>query len=1164
MKINTLLLLFIVKDQHIKDLFRIMRISVFLLFVCTFQLLATHTDAQNAIIKIDATTLSVGELISEIEKQTDYLVVYRNREVNTERTIRVKDKSAQVMTLLQSAFANTDIGYEFENNYIVLTKKDEVSTAKNGVRTPNATQQSNRKTITGTVLDHLNEPIIGANVIEKGTTNGVITDIDGNFTFSIPENATLQVSYIGYLTQEIAVRNQSSFQIVLQEDLQTLDEVIVIGYGTTTRKSAVGAVDQVRKEMLENRPVANATLALQGAAPNVIIQRRNHDPNNESTNFNIRGFNSSTDNTPLFVIDGLVMDETAFNRLNPNDIENISILKDAGTAAIYGSRSAAGVVVVTTKSGKKNQKPTVSVSSLVGWDATNYLFDAVPGYQNAILENMLSTNIGKSPTHSQAAIQDYYDHLGDENWAYKQIYKNTMQQTYNASVTGGTDKSTYMVSAGYFDQGNNYNVKNQNLGTQRYNFRTNVSTEIGRLKMTAILDYTRHNARKTTAGNIDIDASRVPAWYTEKMIADDGRYLLTPTLGEYTTIGELNKGGYEKNRNNYMTANLNLDFRIIDGLKLRGVFGANVVGERRDKHNRPQTYYRNESDTEPIPLRNQENEIENWNKDYYRLNSQLLLDYQKGFGLHNVNAMLGITNESYTATESKIIKKYVDELGNPTSITTGELGNIIGDSYIDKNWRNSINSLLGRFGYNWNERYYAEFTFRYDGSSKFHKDHRWGFFPSASAAWRLTEEGFMNSYKENVGDLKIRGSYGILGTQAVDDHDRFTVYNIQAGKVGDKTEGYVFNNSVVSSASYTLGMDDLTWERTKTFNIGLDASFLQNRLNFQFDYFVKNTTDILMKPTIPSVFGTEMAKANIGEMRNMGWELLVNYRLKTGDFNHNISFNVADAKNEVIKFPGYQQIDGHNEIYSLIREGETYGSYFGWKTDGVFQSWEEIANSALPTGFQSAAVTGNMGDISPGDVKYVDQNNDGVIDDKDRVVMGTPYPRYTFGFTYNVEWNGFDFSMFWQGVGKRSMMLRGEMVEPFHANYAKTMYKHQLDYWTPTNTDARWPRLAENGSSSQKNNWSQPTENYVLDAAYLRLKNIAIGYTLPKKWIRPVGLENVRVFVNGQDLFTFTKNSFIDPESSEKDSKMGNHGGSMSGRQYQPSRYYGFGFNIDF
>lgn len=1024
------------------------------------------------------------------------------------------------------------------------------------ITTEIANAQSGPVEITGKVLDATGESIIGANITVKGTNNGTITDIEGHFRLNAPIGSTLIFNYIGYTSVEITVQDQRPLSVTMKEDTQTLDEVIVIGYGTTTRKSAVGAVDQVRKEMMENRPVANATLALQGAAPNVVIQRRNHDPNKDQTNFNIRGFNSSTDNSPLFVIDGLVTDHTAFNKLNPNDIENISILKDAGTAAIYGSRSAAGVVVVTTKGGKKNQKPTVSVSSMVGWDVTNYLFDAVPGYQNAILDNMRSTNVGKAPVHSQDAIQDYYNHLGDENWAYKQIYKTTMQQNYNATVSGGSDKSTYMFSAGYFDQGNNYNVSNQNLGTQRYNIRTNLSTEIGRLKVTAIMDYTRYNSRNTTAGNIDIDASRVPAWYTEKIVADDGRYLLTPTLGEYNTLGELNKGGYEKYRNNYFTANLNLEFKIIDGLKLRGIFGANVWDERRDKRDRPQTYYRNESDTEPVPIKKEQNLVENWNKDSYRTNTQLLLDYQKSFGNHTINAMFGITNESYTSTESKIEKKYVDELGNPTA-NTGEVGNITGDTFIDKNWRTSINSYLGRLGYNWAERYYAEFTFRYDGSSKFHKDHRWGFFPSISAAWRLTEENFMTPYKEKVGDLKLRGSYGILGNQGVDDYDRFTIYEI-------KNDEYAFNNTVASTAKYTLGKKNLTWERTKTFNIGLDASFLNNSLTFQFDYFVKNTTDILMKPIIGSIFGAEMPKDNIGEMRNKGWEFAINYRLKTGDFFHNFGFNIADAKNEVTKFPGYEQITGNEEMYYLIREGYTYSSYYGYKTAGVFQSWEEIADSALPIGYQSAAVTGNLADISPGDVKYVDQDGNGVIDDKDRVILGDPYPRYTFGFTYNVDWKGFDFSMFWQGVGKRDMFLRGEMVEPFHANYSKTIYKHQLDFWTPTNTDSRYPRLAEDGTPSQKNNWRQPGGNYVLNAAYMRLKNISIGYTLPKKWTRTIGLERVRVYVNGQDLFTFTKNSFIDPESSEKNSKMENKDGSSSGRQYQPSRYYGFGFNIDF
>lgn len=1010
--------------------------------------------------------------------------------------------------------------------------------------------------VKGMVVDENGEPIIGANVTVKGTTNGTITDFDGRFELNCEKNATLVISFVGYANVEVSA-NQNLSRIVLKEDTEVMDEVIVIGYGTTTRKSAVGAVDQVRKEMLENRPVSNATMALQGAAPNVIIQRRNNDPNNESNSINVRGISTTTDNSPLYVIDGLVADGTAFNRLNPNDIESVNILKDAGSAAIYGSRAASGVILVTTKSGKKNQKTTVRLSGQLGWNDTDYLYQAVDGYQNAILHNMQSTNIGKAPTYSQAQILDFYNHLDEEEWAYNQLYKTTLQQNYNVNVSGGNDKTTYMISAGYFDQGNNYNTTHNDFGVKRYNFRTNISTEIGRVKVTGILDYTRRDTRKTTAGNIDIDASRVPKWYTEKVVADDGRYLLTPTLGEYNSIGEINKPGYELDRNNYLTASLNAEIKIIDGLKLRGVFGANIVGENRERYNSPQTYYRNESDTEPIPINAKNREAHNWNKDYYRLNSQLMLDYLKSFGKHNVSALVGLTNESYTRWENGITKLYVDDLKQPSADTTGELGAISGTTSFENNEKTSISSVIGRFGYNWNERYYGEFTFRYDGSSKFHKDYRWGFFPSVSAGWRISEENWMADYKEKVGDLKIRGSWGILGNQAVGNYDRFTKYNMNAN-------GYVFNNQVVSSAGFSYGQDDLTWEKTSTFNIGFDATLFQSALSVSFDYFVQNTTDILQNPTVPSVFGTSMPKTNMGEMQNKGWEVALNYRLKTGDFNHYFTFNLADSRNKMISYPGYERVSVGDENGTLIREGEAYNVWYGWETEGLFQSWEEIANSALPVGAQSAQVTGNKGDISPGDWKFKDQNNDGVIDSGDYTILGDPFPHFTYGFNYNLEWKGFDFSMFWQGVGQRTQFLRGEMVEPFHAGYSNVIYKHQLDFWTPTNTDARWPRLAEQGSNADANNWGRPGDFFMLNAAYLRLKNLVIGYTLPKKWTSAIGLGKVRIYVNGQDLFTFSNNDFIDPEASDRDANGNTSGGSASGRQYLPTKYYGFGFDIEF
>lgn len=1017
-------------------------------------------------------------------------------------------------------------------------------------------QASQQSSVKGTVVDANGEPIIGASVIVKGTSQGTVTDIDGNFSVNCKPDAVLVISYVGFLNQEVRANSNLS-NIVLQEDAAQLDEVIVIGYGTTTKKSAVGAVNQVRKEMLENRPVPNVTMALQGAAPNVIIQRRNNDPNGENNNFNIRGISTTTDNTPLYVIDGLVADATAFNQLNPNDIDNISILKDAGTAAIYGSRAANGVVLVTTKSGQKNQRATVKFNGQMGWNVTDYLFEAVPGYQNAILSNLQYTNIGKAPIYSQEQIMDYYNHRGDENWAYNQIYKSSLQQNYNVSVSGGGEKTTYLLSAGYFDEGSNYNVKHDDLGVQRYNVRSNISTEVGRLKLTAIMDFTRHESRSTTAGNVDIDASRVPAWYTEKIVADDGRYLLTPTLGEYNTLGELNKGGYNKYRNNYLTANVNGEFRIIDGLKLRGVFGANIANETRETRNRPQTYYRNESDTEPVPVREKENSTGNWNNNYTRFNTQIMLDYMKSFDKHNVNGMIGFTNESYTQSANEINKVYVDDLGLPTAQTTGEIGNVSGRTTLEDNSKTSISSIIGRFGYNWSERYYGEFTFRYDASSRFHEDYRWGFFPSISAGWRVSEENFMAKYKENVGELKLRTSWGVLGNQAVGNYDRFTKYNLYAN-------GYVFNNSVVSSAGFNLGKKDLTWEKTSTFNIGLDATFFNNSLTLTFDYFNQKTTDILQNPQVPTVFGTSMPRDNIGEMKNRGWELAINYRLKTGDFQHFFSFNIADTRNKMTKYPGRELANVGDENGTLIREGEPYNVYYGFKTAGIFQSWEEIANSALPEGAVSAAVSGDLGDIAPGDWKFVDQNGDNVINEKDYVILGDPFPHYTYGFNYNVEWKGFDFGMFWQGVGERTMFLRGEMVEPFHAGYSLTMYKHQLDFWTPTNTGARWPRLAAQGSNADTNNWGRPGDYFLLNAAYLRLKNLVLGYTLPKKLTSRWGINKLRVYANAQDLFTFSHNDFIDPESSDRDINNNINGGSASGRQYQPTKYYGFGVELEF
>ena len=1011
------------------------------------------------------------------------------------------------------------------------------------------TSQTKNTLVKGTVKDVSGEPLIGVSVSVKGKSGiGTITDINGNFSIQCDANDALVFSYIGYATLEFPVNGKSSLSISMKEDTKVLDEVIVVGYGTTTRKSAVGAVDQVKADMIENRPVANMTQALQGAAPNVIIQQRNHNPNDNKTNFNIRGISTLNDNSPLFVIDGLVADGESFNKLNPMDIENISILKDAGTAAIYGSRSSNGVVVVTTKKGKKNQRPVVRLSGMIGWENPDILFSPVAGYQNATLRNLAETNAGNAPKYTPDQIRDLAAHQNEESWFFDQIMRTAMQQNYNLSVSGGSEHSTYMISMGYYDQESNY-VGNDSFGVQRYNFRTSLSTELGRFKLTGILAYARNNSVSTTGGSLEVDAARTPTYYYYKMKSADGRYLLNDILSEFNPLGQLEAGGRNKYRNNYINTNVSAEMKIIDGLKLKGVFGADIMNDTRFTRNHAVAYYSSEEATEPRPIKKENNKTSNWNSNAYLINTQLLLDYNKTFGKHTVNGLVGLTNESYTQSSNEIEKKYVDpDLGIATDETTSEPGNITGKTSVDGSNRTSITSFLGRAGYSYADRYYAEFSFRYDGASKFHKDYRWGFFPSVSLGWRPTEESFMEFYKEKIGDLKLRASYGVLGSQAIGTYDRFTVYDVY-------DNSYAYNNKTVSGAGFKLGLENLTWEKTQTFNIGVDASFLQNSLTVTFDYFHKRTNDILMKPLISSVFGTEMPMANIGKMQNQGWDLSVNYRLKTGAFTHNFNFNLGDSWNKVLEFPGDEQITQVEELSRIIRVGVPLNSYYGYKMAGFFQSYDEIEASAIPVGAK----------VQPGDIKFVDRNDDGIIDSKDKFILGNAFPRYTFGFTYGLNWKGIDFSMFWQGVGKRDMMLRGELIEPYHANYSYTIYKHQLDFWTPTNTEARWPRLAAPGSDSNRNNYGNGngSDLFLLDGKYLRLKNLTIGYTLPKEWTKHLGMQKARLYINGQNLLTFSNNSFIDPKSSEFDSKMSTSGAN-SGRSYPTLRYFGFGVDIEF
>lgn len=1006
-------------------------------------------------------------------------------------------------------------------------------------------------TITGTIVDNEGLPLPGVNVIQKGTMNGSVTDFDGKYSITVSaKGVILQYSFVGFVTIEQVVEDQIVINVTMIEQSRVIDEVVVIGYGTRQRKSVTGAIDQVGSHVFENRPVTNAMQALQGASPNLIIQQRNMNPNDNTMNINIRGISSMQNNDPLVIIDGLVSSTGTLNNMNPNDIETVTVLKDAGSAAIYGSRSANGVILVTTKMGVKG-KPVVRFTGMYGIQVPQFLFEPVKGYENALLRNQGLMNVGMAPMYTPEFIRDLEEHQSEESWWLHENIKTAAQQSYNVNIAGGTDNTSYMISGGWQKQETNFIG---DFWMQRFNFRTNLSTEWGRFKVTSQMAYTRRQERTVAGGtgSTIIDSSRLPAYYFYVQ-KEDGKYFLNDVDTELNPRAHLEKGGYEDKDEDNFLGNMNLEIKIIQGLKIKGLAGIDLTQHHRLRRFIQVPVYNLANREEPARYINNDRHTDDYNNKRYTLSTQLFLDFDRTFNsAHHVTGLLGATNESFTQKESNIGWFYTDvDLGLPNT-DDREFDN---GSYTSNDRTNmwSITSMIGRLGYDYLNRYYLDFSFRYDGSSKFHKDHRWGFFPSLSASWRISEESFMDFYKTNMGDLKIRTSYGVLGSQnGIGNYDYQTTYSTSANT-------YVFDNSAVAGAGFSYGNPLLTWEKSANFNIGLDASFFRNRLYLSLDYFDKKTSDILMSVIVPSTFGSSAPNQNKGKMQNRGWETTIGYRLNHGDFRHNFNFNIADQKNKVTDYGGNERIDNNDQLYKIVREGEALGSYFGYKTAGFFQSYEEIAESALPSGAS----------VQPGDVKYVNQNPDidDVINNDDRVVLGYAFPRYTFGFTYDVSWKGFDFSILAQGVGKRNQYVRGELMEPFHAGYSQVIYKHQLDFWTPVNPDARFPRLVAPGSASSTNNWGRAgTDIYLLNAAYLRLKNIQLGYTLPQQLTAKAGIQKLRISLNAQNLLTLTKNSFIDPESSEFGNNMGGLGGvgANSARNYPTLIYYGIGINLEF
>ncbi|TSJ43962.1 TonB-dependent receptor [Mucilaginibacter corticis] len=1028
----------------------------------------------------------------------------------------------------------------------------------NHVNTPKLAAGKNAAAITvkGKVTDATTgETLLGVSVKIKETGEGVATDANGTYSISAEPTATLVFSYLGYQPQEIAIQNKSTIDVKLTAVNKALNEVVVIGYGTAKKISLTGAVDGVSGDKaVAGRPVSSVTQALQGESPNLIIQQKGNDPTGQAGNFNIniRGTGTTGNNDPLVVIDGIIGGD--INTLNPSDIDNISVLKDAGSAAIYGSRSANGVILVTTKKGKLNTPPRVTYNGIYGVQTPKIQFHPVDAWVNAEDKNMSLANSGRPPQYSQQQI-DSIKAAGNGDWRLETILHNAPQTNQNVSISGGSATNTYLMSFGYFDQRSflEQSLINGNYGIRRFNFRLNETATLGKFNTAWNLSYAKTQTNNPYNDVIG-DALRAPL--TDSFQDSQGRYITGFVTSNPLYL--LRNGGFIYNNNDEINGSFTAGYHITPSFQIRAVFGGTVKSNSQLQRGVHLQYY-------PSGESNTDSPTANIDSKSLATNTNLIGEYTKTLGKHDINILVGLANESYINEGNEVRKTLTDSLlGGITNTTLVDKGASINS--VSNTQETTLNSVFGRFSYSYNNKYYVDGTFRADESSNFPKNGRWGFFPSIGASWRVTEEDFMKDYKDRYGDLRLHANYGILGNQNVAAYQYTTNYLINS------TAAYAFNNSPVAGYTEYLANPGLTWEKAATFDIGADLSFFKGKLLIDADYYNKITSDILApRQDIPSIYGGNTVNNNslftavvptynISKVQDRGWELKVTYNTRGELFGHNLTFSISNATSKLLaySFNQTENVFQREEFEFVRRVGYPITVYQGYKTNGLYQSQAEVDSYPHFANYSTS-------DLAPGDWKFVDKNGDGKIDANDKFILGDPFPHYTFGLNYVITYKNFDATIFIQGVLKRQELIRGELIEPYHfSNYGGTVYDSSSDFWTPTNTGAKYPRLAENGTPANNNNFRTGSDMYLFNAAYGRLKNLQIGYSFPTAMLNKVSIQKARIYFTAQNLLTISPLKFTDPEGTEFGNNLDNTVGADTPRGYPLAKFYGIGLDLTF
>lgn len=1067
-----------------------MRLTLIFICVFVFQLQAEQAYSQQTKISLDIKNSSVEKILRTIEEKSEYYFLYSNKLIDVDRKMSIRASNETIATVLGQLFNSENVAYDVKGTQIILYPQDMNQKASEQV----VTVQQQKRQITGKITDEQREPIIGANIVEKGTTNGTMTDVEGNFSLYIENNAILQVSYIGYLRQDVNTAGRTKFDIILQEDTKNLEEVVVVGYGTQKKVNLTGAVASVSGNELSKRLVGQSSMALQGVLPGVTITQRSGQPGADGGGIRIRGIGTLGDSNPLVLIDGV---EGSMENIDPATIESISVLKDAASSSIYGSRAANGVILVTTKR-MKEKGFAINYSGYAGIQSPTNLRDMVNAQDHMSLMNIAYENTGKSPVFDPAIVKDYASlHASDPNnypdvdWQDLIYTENGFTQSHTMNINVGADRVKFLASLGYYDQKGL--IKNTDF--KRYTLRINSDVELTK-RLSLKMDMLLRQMEKDEPG---AGVSSVIEWLNRMPATQPAQY----TNGKYgygwqgnNPLAMTMSGGYREYVSPSVILNLGFNYKITKSLNLNFAYAPHFWEQHYKGYQTDiKTYYPDESLAYSVP---DKTSLTQKNTRYKKNNIKATLHYDNKFGDHGVGLLAGWQDEDYWERWFSGSRRGFDLPGYDV-LDAGAKDEQKAEG-TGSDW--ALRSFFGRINYNYKERYLFEANIRYDGSSRFGKGHKWGVFPSFSGGWRISEESFWGPIKDTWNNLKVRASWGQLGNQNIGTYpfDSFVDLDLP----------YVFNSSPYNGAALlNMANNHISWEKTEMTNFGLDLT-LFNNFQMTFDYYVKNTSGILLQLDVPKIIGLTAPYQNAGKVRNKGWELALNYANKVNDFSYNIGFNLSDVRNEVVDLKGI-----NSSGLVVNHEGYPMNSIYALEAVGFFTDEDQIKNHAKQFGNYT------LGDIMYKDQLTVDTNGDGIpdeadgiINDDDKVIVGNSIPRFTFGLSTYLAWKGFDFNMLLQGVGKADGYLYAQSVMPFYLGGTAT--EDHKDYWSETNPDATYPRLAFNEPNNEKH-----STFWMKNAAYLRVKNIQIGYSIPKKILQNWGIQNLRVYLSGQNLFSF-------------------------------------------